>query len=84
MSLNVDGCFAPGSRIKQLRLKPAEEALAGSIEIDYKIVLRQIRPIALVKKNWLFVGSDAGGKRDASIYSLMNTANMHGLNPQHY
>jgi transposase len=56
----------------------------GRIEMDNNIVERQIRPIALGKKNWLFAGSDAGGERAASIYSLMNTAKMHGLNPQHY
>jgi hypothetical protein len=32
---------------------------------------RSIRPLALGRKNYLFAGSDAGGKRAAAIYTLL-------------
>jgi hypothetical protein len=43
-----------------------------------------MRGIALGRKNYLFCGSDAGGKRAASIYTLVTTAKLNGLNPEAY
>src|SRR5712672_2166475 len=37
-----------------------------------------------VRKNYLFAGSDAGGRRAAAMYSLIESAKLNGLNPQHY
>ena len=42
------------------------------------------RAIAIGRKNYLFAGSDAGGRRAAAIYSLIESAKLNGLNPQHY
>ena len=56
----------------------------GTLEIDNNIAERSIRPIALGRKNYLFAGSDEGGKRAAAMYSLIGTAKMHGLNPEAY
>jgi hypothetical protein len=36
------------------------------------------------RKNYLFAGSDAGGRRAAALYSLVGSAKLDGLNPQHY
>jgi transposase len=36
------------------------------------------------RKNYLFVGSDAGGERAAAIYSLIGSAKLTGLDPQAY
>lgn len=36
------------------------------------------------RKNYLFAGSDAGGKRAAAIYSLLGTAKLNGLDPELY
>ena len=52
--------------------------------IDNNAVERAIRPLVLGRKNWLFAGSDAGGKRAAAIYSLIETAKLNGLDPQAY
>ena len=41
------------------------------------------RAIAIGRKNYLFAGSDAGG-RAAAIYSLIESAKLNGLNLQHY
>jgi hypothetical protein len=40
--------------------------------------------IAIGRKNYLFAGSDAGGRRAAALYSLIETAKLNGLNPQQY
>ena len=42
------------------------------------------RAIAIGRKNYLFAGSDAGGRRAAAIYSLIESAKLNALNPQHY
>jgi len=36
------------------------------------------------RKNYLFAGSDSGGDRAASIYSLIGTAKLHGIDPEAY
>jgi transposase len=33
---------------------------------------------------YLFAGSDSGGERAATIYSLVGTAKLNGLDPEHY
>jgi len=56
----------------------------GAIEIDNNPIEREIRPIALGRKNYLFAGSDASGERAARLYSLLNTAKLNGLDPEKY
>jgi hypothetical protein len=36
------------------------------------------------RKNYLFMGSDSGGERAASFYSLIATAKLNGLDPYFY
>ena len=36
------------------------------------------------RKNYLFAGSDAGGDRAASFYSLIGTAKLNGIDPELY
>jgi hypothetical protein len=40
--------------------------------------------VALGRKNYLFAGSDAGGERAATIYSLIGTAKLNGIDPEAY
>ena len=40
--------------------------------------------MSLGRKNYLFMGSDAGGERAAAFYSLVETAKRNGLDPQDY
>jgi transposase len=56
----------------------------GSIEIDNNPVERQLRAVALGRKNFLFAGSDAGGERAAAFYSLIGSAKLCGLDPEAY
>ena len=43
-----------------------------------------MRPIAIGRQNWTFAGSNAGGERAAAMYSLIETAKLHGLDPEGY
>jgi IS66 C-terminal element/Transposase IS66 family len=45
---------------------------------------RALRCVAIGRKNYLFAGSDAGGRRAAAIYSLIESAKLNGLKPQRY
>jgi transposase len=55
-------------------------AETGHLPIDNNPVENCIRPIALGKKNWLFVGSERAGRRAAAIQTLLGTAKLNGLN----
>ena len=54
----------------------------GHIEIDNNAAERSLRGVALGRKNYLFAGSDAGGERAATIYSLIGSAKLNGLDPE--
>ena len=56
----------------------------GRACIDNSAAERAMRPIAVGRRNWTFAGSNAGGERAAAIYSLVETAKLHGLDPQAY
>jgi transposase len=56
----------------------------GRIEIDNSAAERALRAVALGRKNYLFAGSDRGGDRAATFYSLIGTAKLNGLNPEAY
>ena len=45
---------------------------------------RALRGVSLGRKNYLFMGSDAGGERAAAFYSLVETAKLNGLDPEAY
>jgi transposase len=54
----------------------------GRVEVDNNTVERNTRPIPLGRKNALFAGSHTGGERWAILASLINTAKLHGIDPQ--
>ena len=56
----------------------------GRLALDNNPVERALRCVAIGRKNYLFAGSDAGGRRAAAIYSLIESAKLNGLNPQAY
>jgi transposase len=43
---------------------------------------RELRAIALGRRNWTFAGSDEGGRRAAAIYTLIATAKLNDIDPQ--
>ncbi len=56
----------------------------GRLEIDNNLAENAMRCIALGRKNYLFAGSDSGGERAASIYTIVRTAKLNGVNPEAY
>ena len=56
----------------------------GGLEIDNNAAERSLRAVALGRKNYLFAGSDRGGESAATIYSLIGTAQLNGIDPERY
>jgi transposase len=56
----------------------------GRLALDNNPAERALRCVAIGRKNYLFAGSDAGGRRAAAMYSLIESAKLNVLNPQHY
>jgi len=54
----------------------------GRLSIDNNAAERGMRSIALGRKNYLFMGSDNGGKSAAIAYTLIETAKLNGVDPQ--
>jgi len=56
----------------------------GRLEIDNNLTENAIRPSAVGKKNWLFIGHPEAGWRSAVIYSIVVSCQRHGVDPAHY
>ena len=66
------------TRIK--RLRPYLDH--GILELDNNTAERGMRAIAIGRKNWLFAGSERGGRSAAIVYTLIETAKLNGVDPQ--
>jgi transposase len=62
------------------RLRPYLED--GRLAIDNNPAERGMRGIAVGRKNWLFAGSEAGGRAAAAAYTLIETAKLNKIDPQ--
>jgi len=51
---------------------------------DNNAAERELRAVALGRKNYLFAGSDTGGQRAAALYSLIGSAKLNGFDPEAY
>ena len=56
----------------------------GRIDAHNNTAERALRGVAIGHKNYLHVGSDAGGQTAAVMYTLLGTAKLNGINPQRY
>ncbi|ALL39885.1 IS66 family transposase [Serratia marcescens] len=56
----------------------------GWAEADNNIAENALRMVSLGRKNFLFFGSDHGGKRGALLYSLLGTCKLNGVAPESY
>ena len=56
----------------------------GRVEIDNNLVENAIRPTALGKKNWLFMGDADAGERGAIIYTVIESCRRRGIDPYAY
>ncbi len=56
----------------------------GRLEIDNNLTENAIRPSAVGKKNWLFIGHPEAGWRSAVVYSIIVSCQRHRIDPAHY
>jgi len=56
----------------------------GDLAIDNNAAENALRRIALGRKNWLFAGSDNGGRTAAILFSLLATCQRHEVEPLSY
>jgi hypothetical protein len=56
----------------------------GKLQIDNNWVENAMRPVALGRKNYMFAGSNEGGRRLALFYSLLESCRKQKINPWEY
>jgi len=56
----------------------------GRVEIDNNLVENAIRPTAIGKKNWLFIGDADAGERSAIIYTIVENCRRLSIDPYTY
>lgn len=56
----------------------------GRLPLDNNAVEREMKAIAIGRKNWLFFGSERGGRTAAIIYSVIASARRHDLDVWRY
>ncbi|QVL33917.1 IS66 family transposase [Telmatocola sphagniphila] len=56
----------------------------GRLSIDNNVAERAIKPYAIGRRNWLFFGSDNGGRTLAILSSFTATCLIHEINPWEY
>jgi transposase len=56
----------------------------GRIEVDNNRAERALRQVVIGRKNWIFAGSDEGGRRAAIIYSVIATCKANDVEPWSY
>jgi transposase len=54
---------------------------SGSLSIDNNVSERHMKTIATGRKNWLFTGSEAGGRTMAILFSVVSSCRRHGHDP---
>ncbi len=54
----------------------------GRLCLSNNAAERELRAIAVGRKNWTFAGSDEGGRRAAAIYTLIQTAKLNRIDPE--
>jgi hypothetical protein len=56
----------------------------GCLNIDNNAAERALKRVAIGRKNWLFAGHDEAGVSHARLYTLIASAERHGVDPQKY
>ena len=54
---------------------------AGNVALDNNAAERAIRPLCLGRRNWLHLGSRRGGRAAAVLFTLVQSARRHGIDP---
>jgi len=77
MGLAIAYALSQGEELERFRDE-------GRVQIDNNLVENAIRPTAVGKKNWLFIGHPHAGQRSAILYTLIESCKRRGINPQEY
>ena len=56
----------------------------GEAEISNCLIENQVRPFAIGRKNWLFIGNEKAGQRAALLYSLIQSCELNNIDPRKY
>jgi hypothetical protein len=56
----------------------------GRVQICNNLVENAIRPTAIGKKNWLFIGDADAGQRGAILYTIIENCRRRGIDPYAY
>jgi hypothetical protein len=56
----------------------------GQFELDNNLVENDVRPSAVGRRRWLFIGHPDAGWRSAVIYTIIQSCRRRGINPQEY
>lgn len=56
----------------------------GYLNIDNNAAERALKRVAIGRKNWLFAGHDDAGRSHATLYTLIASAQRHGIDPHAY
>ena len=56
----------------------------GQVEIDNNLVENAIRPTAVGKKNWLFIGQAEAGQRSAILFTIIEACRHRSIDPWEY
>ena len=87
----IDGTILPKSKFREalayfLGLAPHLKNYLKHpyARLDNNVAERAIRPLAIGRKNWLFVGNEEGGEASAVILSLVQTCRGLSINPRDY
>jgi transposase len=87
----VDGAILPKSKFKEAlgyfcSLIPHLKNYTkyAYARMDNNVAERAVRPLAIGRKNWLFVGNEDGGEAAAIVFSLIQTCRALEVNPREY
>ncbi|MEM6342039.1 MAG: transposase, partial [Pseudomonadota bacterium] len=54
----------------------------GHLEFDNSTAERAVKPVATGRKNWMFAGSEGGGKAVTIAFTFIETAKLNDVDPQ--
>lgn len=56
----------------------------GDTQLTNILTENQIRPFAIGRRNWLFVGTESSANKSALVYSLIQSCELNSINPRKY
>ena len=82
--IETERCYVYGGVVDLRKGADSLRALIGEVRIDHNLAEQSIRPCKLGAKNWLFIGSPDTGKTSATIYTILESCRLRGIEPMSY